>query len=40
MAPLRRRLSDAIMAVGQARGYAFILNTDNNAVPFVNGALG
>ena len=26
--------------LGQERGYAFILNTDQNAVPFINPALG
>ena len=40
MAPLRSRLADVVRAIGQERGYAFILNTDAGAVPFVNDALG
>lgn len=35
-APLRTRLDATLKKIGQDRGYAFILNTDNNALPFVN----
>lgn len=37
---LRARLNGVISEIGTERGYAFVLNTDNNAYPFVNGGLG
>ena len=37
---LRDRLNRAISEIASERGYAFVLNTDNNAFPFVNGAMG
>ncbi len=37
---LRGRLNGVISEIGTERGYAFVLNTDNNAYPFVNGGLG
>lgn len=37
-APVRRKLDAAIVAAGEARGYDFILNTDNNTCPFLNRA--
>jgi outer membrane protein len=36
MAPLHSRLKDVLREVGLERNYAYILNTDNNAYPFVN----
>ena len=39
-APLRQRLSEVIRGIGDAKGYAFILNTDNDAVPYVNSIVG
>ena len=39
-APLTARLADVLARIGQERSYAFILNTDLNAVPWVNVALG
>lgn len=39
-APLTARLADVLATIGQQRGYAFILNTDLNAVPWVNVDLG
>lgn len=33
--PVRARLDEAIRAVGTERGYAFVLNTDGNACPFI-----
>lgn len=36
LAPLRQRLADVLATLGQQRGYAFILNTDLNAVPYIN----
>ncbi|MBR2192184.1 MAG: OmpH family outer membrane protein [Bacteroidaceae bacterium] len=40
MAPLYKKLDDAIYKVGMERGYAYILNTDNKAYPFINGDQG
>lgn len=39
-APLREKLSAAVQRVGQNKGLAFILNTDNNAVPYINPVMG
>ena len=36
----RRRLAAAVAAVGKDQGYAFILNTDNDACPYVNPEMG
>lgn len=33
-------LNEAIRAVGVERGYAYIINTDGNACPFINPAMG
>jgi Outer membrane protein len=38
--PLRTRLDAAIQQVGKDKGLAFILNTDNQAVPYINAATG
>ena len=40
LAPLKERLNAALAKVGQEKGYAFILNTDQNAAPFINPAMG
>ena len=40
LAPLKERLNAALAKVGQQQGYAFILNVDQNAAPFVNPAMG
>ena len=34
--PIRERLDAAVKTIGQQKGYAFILNTDNAAVPYIN----
>ncbi len=36
MAPLHKQLDAAIHAVGAERGYDYMLNTDNNACPYLN----
>lgn len=36
LAPVRKKLSDSISQYGRSEGYAFILNSDNNNLPFVN----
>lgn len=40
LAPVRTKLNTAIKEVGKERGYAFILNIDDNGVPFVNSEYG
>ena len=40
MAPLHAKLNDVIHRIGMERGYAYVLNTDNRAFPFINGDLG
>ena len=40
MAPLKIRLIETIGKIGRDRGYAFIVDTDNLALPFINPALG
>ena len=39
-APLRSELDALLAKLGRERGYAFILNADGNALPFVNMAYG
>ena len=34
--PIKERLNEAVAQLGRERGYAFILNTDNNACPYVD----
>ena len=40
MAPLKEQLSSVLNALGKEKGYAFIINTDNNTLPFVNELMG
>lgn len=37
MAPVRARLNEAIEAVGRKHNYAYVLNTDANAYPYISG---
>ena len=39
-APVKNKLYKALTKVGQAQGYAFILNTDGDACPYVNPQMG
>ena len=39
-APLYAKLNAVLAAIGQERGYAFILDTDVKALPFINPAMG
>lgn len=39
-APLHAKLSTVLQRIGMERHYAFILNTDNHAAPFLNPAMG
>lgn len=38
--PIKAKMGKAIRQIGQARGLAFILNTDNNAVPYTDAVMG
>ena len=38
--PVREKLRAAVRRIGMERGYMFVLNTDNDAVPFVNNMMG
>ena len=38
--PARRKLAEAVAKVGQQHGYAFVLNTDGDACPYVNPEMG
>ena len=40
MAPLKTRLTELLEKIGRERGYAFIIDTDTNALPFINPELG
>ncbi len=39
-APLKARLAEKLAQIGLERGFAFILNTDANAAPWLNTAMG
>lgn len=39
-APLHQKLSNALKAIGAQNGYAFILNTDGNACPYIDPTMG
>ena len=40
MQPVNKKLKEVIAKIAKERGYAFVLNTDNNAAPFVSGEVG
>lgn len=40
MMPIHQQLKEVLARFGTQRGYAYILNTDNNSYPFINGELG
>lgn len=39
-APIQQKLAEAVASVAQERGFAFVLNTDANAAPWFNPAMG
>lgn len=39
LAPVRSRIADALAVMGKEKGYVFILNRDNNAIPYIDSAL-
>lgn len=40
MAPVKARLTDTVRRIGRSRGYAFVLNTDNDACPYIDPSMG
>jgi outer membrane protein len=38
--PLKNRLASALASVGSSKGLAFIVNTDQNALPWLNITMG
>lgn len=40
MAPLHEKIQEAVKAMGERFGLAFILNTDGNACPYINPEMG
>lgn len=38
--PLHKHLASLLKIIGEDRGYSFIINTDNNACPFINASQG
>lgn len=40
LAPIRTKLDNAVRALGSERDFIAILNTDNNAAPYINPAMG
>ena len=40
IAPLKEKLSSVVAKIARDRGYAFVFNTDNNALPYINSNLG
>jgi outer membrane protein len=40
MAPVREHLQLTLRLLGKERGYAFILNIDNNTVPYIDSSMG
>lgn len=39
-APLKQKIDAVLEKIGIAKDFAFILNTDNNTVPFINASMG
>ena len=40
LAPVKRKLGEAVKKVGAEHGYAFVINTDGDACPYVNPEMG
>ena len=39
-APLKKQIKDALQKIGKEKGYAFVMNTDNDALPYVDATQG
>ena len=40
LAPVKRKLNEAVARVGKEHGYILVLNTDNDACPYIDPELG
>ena len=40
MKPLYKKVADVLAIISKDRGYAFVINTDNNACPYVDSTMG
>lgn len=40
LSPVKRKLNEAVARVGRERGYILVLNTDNDACPYIDPELG
>ena len=39
-APLKKQIKEVLQKIGKAKGYAFIMNTDQDALPYVDATMG
>lgn len=39
-APLKSKINEAAQEIGKKKGFAFVLNTDNNAAPYLSAEMG
>lgn len=39
-APLKAQIKEALTRIGDEKGLAFVINTDNNSTPYINEAMG
>lgn len=39
-APLKAQINEAAKQIGKEKGFAFIINTDNNATPYLSEEMG
>ena len=39
-APLKKQITEALQKIGKTKGLAFVLNTDDDALPYVDAAMG
>ena len=39
-APLKKQIKEALQKIGKEKGYAFVANSDNDALPYVDAAMG
>lgn len=40
MKQLHKKIADVLVIIGQDRGYAFVINTDDNACPYIDATMG
>ncbi len=39
-APLKKQINEVLRKIGKSKGFAFIMNVDNNTLPYVDAAMG